>query len=35
LRVYMDRLRRKLEENPKRPKIFETVLGVGYRFEAE
>jgi two-component system KDP operon response regulator KdpE len=35
LRVYMDRLRRKLEENPKRPIFFKTVLGVGYRFEEE
>ena len=35
LRVYVDRLRRKLEENPKRPKLFMTVLGVGYRFEGE
>ena len=35
LRVYIDRLRRKLEENPKHPKLFKTVLGVGYRFEGE
>lgn len=35
LRVYLDRIRRKLEENPKRPKFFKTVLGVGYRFEGE
>jgi two-component system KDP operon response regulator KdpE len=35
LRVYMDRLRRKLEESPKRPKFFKTVLGVGYRVEGE
>jgi two-component system KDP operon response regulator KdpE len=35
LRVYMDRLRRKMEESPKRPKFFKTVLGVGYRFEGE
>jgi len=35
LRVYVDRLRRKLEDNPKRPKLFMTVLGVGYRFEGE
>ena len=33
LRVYMDRLRRKLEDNPKKPRYFKTVLGVGYRFE--
>ena len=35
LRVYIDRLRRKLEENQKRPKFFQTILGVGYRFEGE
>jgi two-component system KDP operon response regulator KdpE len=35
LRVYMDRLRRKLEDNPKRPRFLKTVLGVGYRFEGE
>ena len=35
LRVYVDRLRRKLEENPKRPRLFKTVLGAGYRFEEE
>src|ERR1700690_832038 len=35
LRVYLDRLRRKLEDNPKRPKYFKTVLGVGDRFEGE
>ena len=35
LRVYLDRLRHKLEENPKRPKYFKTMLGVGYRFDAE
>jgi two-component system KDP operon response regulator KdpE len=34
-RVYLDRLRRKLEENPKQPKFFITVLGVGYRFVGE
>ena len=33
LRVYMDRLRRKLEDNPKKPCYLKTVLGVGYRFE--
>jgi two-component system KDP operon response regulator KdpE len=33
LRVYMDRLRRKLEDNPRKPRYFKTVLGVGYRFE--
>jgi two-component system, OmpR family, KDP operon response regulator KdpE len=35
LRVHMDRLRRKLEDNPKRPRFLKTVLGVGYRFEGE
>jgi two-component system, OmpR family, KDP operon response regulator KdpE len=34
-RVYLDRLRRKLEDNPKRPRFFKTVLGVGYRFVGE
>jgi two-component system, OmpR family, KDP operon response regulator KdpE len=32
LRVYIDRLRQKLEERPKQPKVFVTALGVGYRF---
>jgi two-component system, OmpR family, KDP operon response regulator KdpE len=32
LRVYIDRLRQKLEEQPKQPKYFKTALGVGYRF---
>jgi len=35
LRVYMDRLRRKLEDDPRRPKFLNTVLGVGYRFAGE
>jgi two-component system KDP operon response regulator KdpE len=35
LRVYLDRLRRKLEDDPKKPKHFKTVLGVGYRFADE
>jgi two-component system KDP operon response regulator KdpE len=35
LRVYVDRLRRKLEEDQKRPKLFKTIPGVGYRFEGE
>lgn len=35
LRVYMDRLRQKLEVRPKQPKFFVTALGVGYRFVAE
>lgn len=28
------RLREKLEDNPKEPKIVETVWGVGYKIEA-
>jgi two-component system KDP operon response regulator KdpE len=35
LRVYMDRLRRKLEDDPKHPHFFLTALGVGYRFITE
>jgi two-component system KDP operon response regulator KdpE len=35
LRVYIDRLRRKLEDSQKRPRFFRTILGVGYRFEGE
>ena len=31
LRVYIDRLRRKLEDEPTRPKYLKTALGVGYR----
>jgi two-component system KDP operon response regulator KdpE len=33
LRVYLTRLRRKLEENPARPRYLLTVPGVGYRFD--
>jgi two-component system, OmpR family, KDP operon response regulator KdpE len=33
LRVYMDRLRKKLEEDPKRPKYLKTALGIGYRMD--
>lgn len=32
LRVYMSQLRRKLEENPKKPKYLLSEPGVGYRF---
>ncbi len=32
LRVYIDRLRRKLEDEPTRPQYLKTALGVGYRF---
>ena len=35
LRVYVDRLRRKLEQDQKHPRLFKTVPGVGYRFEGE
>ena len=30
--VFIRQLRRKIEENPDRPRIIETVRGVGYRF---
>jgi two-component system, OmpR family, KDP operon response regulator KdpE len=32
LRVYIDRLRKKLEDAPTRPKYLKTALGIGYRF---
>jgi two-component system KDP operon response regulator KdpE len=35
LRVYVDRLRRKLEKDPKAPALLTTVLGVGYRLVCE
>jgi two-component system KDP operon response regulator KdpE len=35
LRVYMGQLRRKLEENPARPRYLLTEPGVGYRLAAE
>ena len=35
LRVYMGRLRRKLEDDPGNPKHFLTEPGVGYRFVPE
>lgn len=34
LRIYMGHLRRKLEENPSRPKHLVTEIGVGYRFKS-
>lgn len=34
LRVYILQLRRKLEENPRRPRLIITETGVGYRFIA-
>ena len=33
--AHMWRLREKIEENPKKPAIIETVWGVGYKIEAE
>ena len=33
--VYIQRLRKKLEEDPARPSLIETVHGMGYRFNAE
>jgi DNA-binding response OmpR family regulator len=33
--VYVQRLRRKIEEDPSRPRFIETVHGMGYRFNAE
>jgi len=35
LRVYMRQLRKKLEENPERPKYVVTEPGIGYRFMAD
>jgi two-component system KDP operon response regulator KdpE len=35
LRVYMAHLRRKLERDPSRPRIFRTETGVGYRLLAD
>ncbi|MBL8098061.1 MAG: response regulator [Anaerolineales bacterium] len=35
LRVYMRQLRKKLEENPERPKYVVTEPGIGYRFLAD
>jgi two-component system, OmpR family, KDP operon response regulator KdpE len=34
LRVYIGRLRQKIEENPTRPKYLVTERGIGYRFSA-
>ena len=31
LRIYVGHLRRKLEADPSRPRIFRTEIGVGYR----
>lgn len=35
LRVYIDRLRRKLEDDPTRPRHILTALGIGYRLISE
>jgi len=35
LRVYMTYLRRKLEPDPMKPRLFETIAGVGYRLREE
>jgi len=34
LRVYMRRLRRKIEPNPSRPRYLVTELGIGYSFRS-
>ncbi|MGZ6391395.1 MAG: winged helix-turn-helix domain-containing protein [Ktedonobacterales bacterium] len=34
LRVYINRLRQKLEPNPAKPQLLVTEPGVGYRFAA-
>ncbi len=33
--VYIQRLRKKIEDNPSAPKFIETVFGMGYRFNLE
>ena len=33
LRIYMSRLRQKLERDPAQPEHFLTISGVGYRFQ--
>jgi two-component system KDP operon response regulator KdpE len=35
LRVYMNQLRQKLEEDPTRPRLLVTELGVGYRLKPD
>jgi two-component system KDP operon response regulator KdpE len=35
LRVFMANIRRKLEEDPSRPKYIITEVGIGYRFADE
>jgi DNA-binding response OmpR family regulator len=33
LTVHINKLREKIEKNPKKPELIKTVWGVGYRFE--
>ena len=33
--VYIQRLRKKIEENPNEPRFIETVFGLGYKFNLE
>ncbi|CCU78632.1 Phosphate regulon transcriptional regulatory protein PhoB (SphR) [Halanaerobium saccharolyticum subsp. saccharolyticum DSM 6643] len=35
LTVHINKLREKIEKNPKKPELIKTVWGIGYRFEAE
>jgi len=35
LRVVIDRLREKIEDEPGRPKYLQTVPSIGYRFEEQ
>ena len=35
LTVHINKLREKIEKNPKKPEMIKTVWGIGYRFEAE
>jgi len=35
LDMHIVRLRKKIESNPERPKLLQTVRGVGYRFNME
>jgi len=33
--VYIRRLRKKIEENPEKPRFIQTVWGIGYKFVGE